>query len=88
MGRYRDSGKRIRYHRVPYPCHGSQYRHGGKLVGQDQDNHTDDYDYSGAAASAFCGNAMIENILVGLAVFFTIVSGVDYIVKNKQVLKG
>ena len=34
MGRYRDSGKRIRYHRIPSPCHGSQYRHGGKLVGQ------------------------------------------------------
>mgnify|MGYP005772154503 FL=1 len=30
----------------------------------------------------------IETILVLLAVFFTIVSGVDYIVKNKSVLKG
>lgn len=30
----------------------------------------------------------IENILIGLAVFFTIVSGVDYIVKNRQVLQG
>ena len=36
----------------------------------------------------FAAMPMIENILVGLAVFFTIVSGVDYIVKNKQVLKG
>ncbi len=31
---------------------------------------------------------VIETILVALAVFFTIVSGVDYIVKNKAVLKG
>ena len=30
----------------------------------------------------------IENIFIGLAVFFTIVSGVDYIVKNRQVLQG
>lgn len=30
----------------------------------------------------------LEMILIGLAVFFTILSGVDYIVKNKQVLKG
>ncbi len=30
----------------------------------------------------------VETILVALAVFFTIVSGVDYIVKNRQVLKG
>lgn len=36
----------------------------------------------------FAAMPMIENILVGLAVFFTIVSGVDYIMKNKQVLKG
>lgn len=34
------------------------------------------------------GVSVLENILVGLAVFFTILSGVDYIVKNKQVLKG
>lgn len=32
--------------------------------------------------------AVVEQLLVGLAVFFTILSGVDYIVKNKQVLKG
>ena len=31
---------------------------------------------------------MIGKILIVLAVFFTIISGVDYIVKNKQVLKG
>ena len=31
---------------------------------------------------------MIEWILIALATFFTIVSGVDYIVKNKNVLKG
>lgn len=31
---------------------------------------------------------VVEQILIGLAVFFTVVSGVDYIVKNKQVLKG
>lgn len=31
---------------------------------------------------------MIELALIGMAVFFTILSGVDYIVKNKQVLKG
>lgn len=30
----------------------------------------------------------LEMVLIGLAVFFTILSGVDYIVKNKQVLKG
>lgn len=30
----------------------------------------------------------VETILVGLAVFFTILSGWDYIVKNKDVLKG
>ena len=36
----------------------------------------------------FAAMPMIENILVGLAVFFTIVSGADYIMKNKQVLKG
>ena len=36
----------------------------------------------------FAAMPMIENILVGLAVFFTIVSGADYIIKNKQVLKG
>ncbi len=36
----------------------------------------------------FPGISMIEMLLVGLAVFFTILSGVDYIVKNKQVLKG
>lgn len=35
---------------------------------------------------AFMG--AVETILVALAVFFTIVSGVDYIVKNRQVLKG
>lgn len=31
---------------------------------------------------------MIETVLIWLAVLFTVVSGVDYIVKNKQVLKG
>ena len=31
---------------------------------------------------------VVENVLVWLAVIFTVVSGVDYIVKNKQVLKG
>ena len=31
----------------------------------------------------FAAMPMIENILVGLAVFFTIVSGADYIIKNK-----
>ncbi|MFV0313934.1 MAG: CDP-diacylglycerol--glycerol-3-phosphate 3-phosphatidyltransferase [Anaerotignum sp.] len=31
---------------------------------------------------------MVETILVALAVFFTILSGVDYIVKNIQVLQG
>lgn len=35
---------------------------------------------------AFMG--AVETILVALAVFFTVLSGVDYIVKNKQVLKG
>ncbi len=34
------------------------------------------------------GISIVENLLVGLAVFFTILSGTDYIVKNKQVLKG
>lgn len=34
------------------------------------------------------GIEIIEQILVALAVFFTVVSGVDYIVKNKQVLRG
>ncbi|WP_317855510.1 CDP-diacylglycerol--glycerol-3-phosphate 3-phosphatidyltransferase [Chakrabartyella piscis] len=32
--------------------------------------------------------AVLENILIGLAVFFTILSGWDYIWKNKQVLHG
>lgn len=32
--------------------------------------------------------AVVETILVGLAVFFTILSGWDYIAKNKDVLKG
>lgn len=36
----------------------------------------------------FAGIFFIEKIMVGLAVFFTILSGVDYIVKNKDVLKG
>lgn len=38
----------------------------------------------------FSGNAMaiVEKILVILAVIFTILSAVDYIIKNKQVLKG
>jgi len=38
----------------------------------------------------FPGNTIdiIEKVLIGLAVFFTILSGIDYIVKNKQVLKG
>jgi len=31
---------------------------------------------------------MVEGTLVAFAVFFTIISGVDYIVKNKQVLRG
>ena len=31
---------------------------------------------------------IVELILIVLAVFFTIVSGIDYIVKNKSVLKG
>lgn len=31
---------------------------------------------------------MVENILVALSVFFTIFSGADYILKNKQVLHG
>lgn len=30
----------------------------------------------------------VETMLVGLAVFFTILSGADYIIKNKDVLKG
>ncbi|NDO46492.1 CDP-diacylglycerol--glycerol-3-phosphate 3-phosphatidyltransferase [Clostridium sp. MD294] len=34
------------------------------------------------------GMEIIEFILILLATFFTIVSGVDYIVKNKNVLKG
>lgn len=34
------------------------------------------------------GIAVVEQILIGLAVFFTILSGWDYIWKNRQVLKG
>ena len=34
------------------------------------------------------GIQIIEWILIALATFFTIISGVDYIVKNKNVLKG
>ena len=34
------------------------------------------------------GMEIVELILIVLATFFTIVSGVDYIVKNKNVLKG
>jgi CDP-diacylglycerol--glycerol-3-phosphate 3-phosphatidyltransferase len=34
------------------------------------------------------GVVWIEQILIALAVFFTILSGVEYIVKNKTVLKG
>ena len=36
----------------------------------------------------FSGMKMVETVLIWLSVIFTIVSGVDYIVKNKQVLKG
>lgn len=36
----------------------------------------------------FAGVTIVEKLLVGLAVFFTILSGADYIIKNKQVLKG
>ncbi|KXL52671.1 CDP-diacylglycerol--glycerol-3-phosphate 3-phosphatidyltransferase [Anaerotignum neopropionicum] len=36
----------------------------------------------------FAGVTIVEKLLIGLAVFFTILSGVDYIMKNKQVLKG
>ncbi len=36
----------------------------------------------------FAGAVVLENILIGLAVFFTILSGWDYIWKNKQVLHG
>jgi len=36
----------------------------------------------------FACMSMVETVLVGLAVLFTVVSGVDYIFKNKQVLKG
>ena len=36
----------------------------------------------------FAGISAIETILIGLAVFFTILSGADYIIKNKQVLRG
>ena len=31
---------------------------------------------------------LFEMALAGLAVFFTILSGADYIIKNKDVLKG
>ncbi len=31
---------------------------------------------------------MLEYILIALATFFTILSGVDYIVKNRSVLRG
>ncbi len=31
---------------------------------------------------------MIKDILIGLALIFTVISGVDYIVKNRNVLKG
>ena len=36
----------------------------------------------------FAAMPVIETVLVGLAVLFTVISGVDYIVKNIQVLKG
>ncbi len=36
----------------------------------------------------FAGIPVAETILIGLAVFFTILSGADYIIKNKQVLHG
>jgi CDP-diacylglycerol--glycerol-3-phosphate 3-phosphatidyltransferase len=36
----------------------------------------------------FTGISIVEKLLIGLAVFFTILSGADYIIKNKQVLKG
>ncbi len=36
----------------------------------------------------FAGVSIIEKLFIGLAVFFTILSGADYIIKNKQVLKG
>lgn len=34
------------------------------------------------------GIAVVEKLLIALAVFFTILSGADYIIKNKEVLKG
>ena len=88
MGGYRDSGKRICHHRLPYPCDGGEYRDGGKLVGEGDNHHADDYDSCAAAESAVCVHACSEKLLVILAVFFTIFSGADYIIKNKQVLMG
>ncbi len=34
------------------------------------------------------GVDIAEKIFIGLAVFFTVISGIDYIFKNKQVLRG
>ena len=57
MGGYRDSGKRICHHRLPYPCDGGEYRDGGKLVGEGENHHADDYDSCAAAESAVCVHA-------------------------------
>ena len=57
MGRYRDFGKRICHYRLPYSCDGGEYRDGGKLVGEGENHHADDYDSCAAAESAVCVHA-------------------------------
>ena len=37
---------------------------------------------------SFAGIAVLEQALIWLSVFFTVFSGADYMIKNKQVLKG
>ena len=57
MGGYRDFGKRICHYRLPYSCDGGEYRDGGKLVGEGENHHADDYDSCAAAESAVCVHA-------------------------------
>ena len=49
--------KRICHHRLPYPCDGGEYRDGGKLVGEGENHHADDYDSCASAESAVCVHA-------------------------------
>ena len=88
MGGYRDSGKRMCHYRLPYLAMEANIVMAASWWGKVKTTTQMIMIPVLLLNLPFACMPVLEKLLVILAVFFTIFSGADYIIKNKQVLMG